>query len=301
MHLDYEVGSMDSTIRSDVFMHTGQNVLSSVQISSGDALRTHYRIVLENQKEYIYKTVHVTNSVSTYKQIIDLRIKGFQHIDYLWQVNANTYEILARWHEGKCICDYQGMYKDEMIVKSARLLKKIHIDYQTTDKVFFSEETAIHFIQDNRQYFPYGSYEILADYILENLKYINGRVKTVVHGDMHFGNILICNDEVVFIDLDDICYGDCYMDLVYAANLVNNADDYHSYYVFLNTYFDYDIPIEFWKIVNIYSICKAINIMRCEERYTSQHSHQLVLDGFLKQHMTMQSDIPAWFEIEEKR
>ena len=112
----------------------------------------------------------------------------------------------------------------------------------------------------------------------ERLPLVNSRYKTVVHGDMHIGNILITEDEdVVFIDLDDVRFGDPFIDLVYASNIIFSKTEYHTYYLFLKYYFGGILPQDFWPVVNF------------------DGNPVFYMDSLICQHDGFQQEDPLWY------
>ena len=139
--------------------------------------------------------------------------------------------------------------------------------------------------------------ELLLSYMISKLPLINSRFPTIVHGDMHIGNILITKaDDIVFIDLDDVRFGDAFIDLVYAANIILSKEEYSTYYLFLKYYFDDKLPQEFWPVVNFYSICKAIMIMKEEVLNSVNGQPILSIDSFIQQHDGLKKEEPYWYK-----
>ena len=112
-----------------------------------------------------------------------------------------------------------------------------------------------------------------------------------MHGDVHTGNILITEDEdVVFIDLDHVRFGDPYMDLVYASNLIGSRTDRNTYYAFLKDYFETGIPGIFGQ-----SICKAIVIMKAEREPGANGKRMLSIERLIQQHDGFEREEPRWY------
>ena len=137
---------------------------------------------------------------------------------------------------------------------------------------------------------------LLLSYLIGKLPIVNSRNRTIVHGDVHTGNILITEDEdVVFIDLDHVRFGDPYMDLVYASNLIGSRTDRNTYYAFLKDYFETGIPRDFWPVVNFYSICKAIVIMKAEREPGANGKRMLSIERLIQQHGGFKEEEPRWY------
>lgn len=271
-----------------------------------DGKHTHRKILASNGKAYILKKVSIPSGrINEFMKIRKMGIPGFQKIDYIKSTgNQEEYWLLAEWILGSpfksdldCITGEQEKY---FIKKITEKLKKIHTDYKQEYKVSLSETDVVHMV--DQSFLPQETRKLLLSYMTGKLPLINSRYKTVVHGDMHIGNILITEDEdVAFIDLDDVRFGDPFIDLVYASNIVISKKEYHTYYLFLKYYFGGTLPQDFWSIVNFYSICKAIMIMKAETKGGIDGNPVFSMDSFIRQHDGLQQEEPLWYrEIRNK-
>lgn len=296
---------MDKIIRESIFEHTGKRCVSSVVISSGVDLRQHYKIILEDGTKYLCKLLKMSREkLSVYKNIVDMNINCFQRTCHLWLIENDTYIVLVEWIDGKLIkeCGTEDSYLlGKLVGEAAKTIRKVHNKKMTQQEITISLNDVEKMFEKNKDLLESDYYEVIKKYVVENYHYLNGRKQTVIHGDLHLHNILNTANGISFIDIDDCRFGDPYMDLIYASNLIKSKSECTLYYTFLMGYFENEIPQEFWIIVNIYSIYKALHIMRCEKEYTSNHKPIYSLDGFLKQHETMTSHVPIWFKEEKKR
>lgn len=261
---------------------------------------THRKILALNGKEYILKKVSIPDGrINEFMKIRKMEIPGFQKIDYIKSTgNQEEYWLLAEWIPGStfksdldCITGKQETY---FIKKITDKLKKIHTDYKQDSKVLLSETDVVRMV--DQSFLPQRNRELLLSYMIGKLPLINSRYKTVVHADMHTGNILITEDgDIAFIDLDDVRFGDPFIDLVYASNIIFSQKEYHTYYLFLKYYFGGILPQDFWPVVNFYSIFKAIMIMKMEIKDSADGNPVFSMDSFIHQHNRFQQEEPIWY------
>lgn len=259
------------------------------------------KIVMSDGKKYLLKRVYIPSiRIDEFMEIKNAVISQFQKIVYIGKTsNRNEYWILLEWAEEHCtLSDISGMSdvrKREVIKKAAESLKKLHEDERQKKKVFLTKNDVASII--DQKFLSQRNKELLFSYMITKLPLINSRYKTVVHGDMHTGNVLITkNEEILFIDLDDVQYGDPFIDLVYASNLIFSEKEYPIYYLFLKYYFENNIPQDFWPIVNFYSICKAVKIMKAEIDNSVDGKPVFSMDSFICEHAGLRREEPYWYQ-----
>lgn len=296
---------MNEEIQESVFEHTGKLCVDSFKIKGGNGLRMHYRIILEDGTEYLCKTIKMSKDrMYTYKKIVNMNISCFQKTVYMWLFQNDIYVVLVEWKKGKLISEYElKKYNslNSIIKQAASEIRHVHKDFMTSEKIIINQCDIENFFKKYIDFLDEDLYRILKSYVLENYQFLNGRNRTVVHGDLHFRNILNTSNGILIIDLDDCSFGDQYKDLIYASNIIKSSNESVLCYEFLMNYFENQIPQEFWIIVNIYSIYKAMHIMRCEKENTCNHKPIYSLESFVEQHKMMTSHVPLWFEKIEKR
>lgn len=222
------------------------------------------------------------------------KIPQFQKVIGEYQLNSDICYVILEWKDGIIIADSSQELFDCNLQIAATAIRKIHNDTQCKEKVRI-DNSFINEIE-NKPYLTRDEKRIINQYVLSNLHYLNGRFKSIIHGDLHLKNILMTNSDVVFIDLADVCWGDPFEDLVYAANLHGMKNEAHSYFMFLEYYFDNKIPEEFWPIVNVYSIKKAMLIIEDEINRSQNHRSILSMSSILREHDYMSQNEPHWFK-----
>lgn len=258
------------------------------------------RIISSEGKKYILKQIYLPPSrVEEYKQICQKEILGFQKVIMICSaINNNEYWVLNEWVSGNTFCSAMPSLKNDeqkkRIKQIAESLREIHTENQTESAVLFEADTLKNFLQC--RFINENTQELLSSYMLDKLPAIQKRHCTIVHGDFHIGNIILTeNDGITFIDMDDIRYGDPYIDLVYASNLICSADEYYTYYLLINYYFANNIPTDFWPVVNFYSVIKAISIMESEAEMNVDGKPLLSIEGLVKQHCGFTEEQPLWY------
>ena len=258
------------------------------------------RIISSKGKKYILKRIYLPPCrVEDYKLICQKKISGFQKVIMVCNaVNNDEYWVLNEWVSGNTFCSIMPSLKNDEQKRKVRQiadsLRRIHMENQMDSTVVLQANTLMGLLQCS--YINRSTQELLLSYMLDKLPMIQKRHCTIVHGDLHIRNIILTEDDcIAFIDMDDVRYGDPYIDLVYASNLICSADEYYTYYLLLNYYFANNIPMDFWSIVNFYSIIKAISIMKSEVAMSMDEKPILSIEGLIKQHCGFAEEQPLWY------
>lgn len=286
---------MDDFIKDIIYEATKKKCISWSKVNSGDGLHTHFKVLLEDGLFFLCKIMELSKErLGIYKSIIDRNIACFQNPAYIWPLAAEKYVVLLPWIVGNKVVRND-------ISAAAEAIRDVHSVTVGTSTMCISKKEVEKNFENNRDLIDAEYFDILLNYVIEHLDYLNGRNISVIHGDLHLRNMLGTSKGIRFIDIDDCKYGDPYMDLVYASNLIKDEKDNPLYYDFLMSYFNHSIPKEFWIIANIYSIHKALSIMRFEKEHTSNHQSIYKFENFMTQHKMMSCDVPLWFEdLKEK-
>lgn len=138
-------------------------------------------------------------------------------------------------------------------------------------------------------------YKFIYKYVYENIKTIRNKNLSVIHGDLHPGNIIVNNNsKIYFIDLD-VCKKDfSWIDLI--TNSCNM--DYPKFYESLIAkYFNEEIPNDFWKAYNLYGTLYCLDYIL----YCNRTLNKTISDGidtyqkFLDFTNKMNNNNPKWF------
>ena len=292
--------TLDDVLKNMVGKVTAQEIVRTTIVEGGNKThKKHIKVSLSDGNMLLIKRCN-PKQMQMLKSIMgEYMIPQFQKVLGGCQLDSDVCYMLLEWKDGTLISDSSQELFDGNLQIASAAIKKIHNDTQRQEKVRIDNS----FIDEieNKSYLTKDEKKIIIQYVLSNLHYLNGRNKSVIHGDLHLHNILMVNSDVVFIDLDDVCWGDPFEDLVYAANLHGTKNEVYPYFMLLEYYFDNKIPEEFWPIVNVYSIKKAMCIIEDEIKRNQNHSSHLSVSSILREHDYMSQDEPNWFKTFAKR
>jgi len=89
------------------------------------------------------------------------------------------------------------------------------------------------------------------------------REPVLLHNDLHEGNVILTDEgRVHLIDYDNVCYGDPWRDLVYAALFHEDSRD-RFWHAVLTEYFAGKIPDDFWRECKYYVYLHAMRMIVC--------------------------------------
>lgn len=286
---------LEDDLKKIVAEVTGREIVRTSIVEGGNKThKQHIKVYLSDGSMLLVKKCD-PKQTQMLKTIMDkYPIHQFQRILGEYQLGSGVCYTLLEWKEGIIISDSREELFEGNLQIAAAAIKKIHSDTQCQDKVKIDNN----FIDEieRKTYLTNDEKKIIIQYVLSNLHYLNGRFKSIIHGDLHLQNILMTNSNVVFIDLDDVCWGDPFEDLVYAANLHGMKNEAYSYFMLLDYYFEHKIPEEFWPIANVYSIKKAMLIIEDEINRSPNHKSTLSMSSILREHDYMSQDEPHWYK-----
>lgn len=265
-----------------------------------------WKIISSDGRAYILKKIFLLSCrIRDFKSICRKSISGFQKVIRICNAsNKDEYWVLNEWVSGSSFSPVQFSLQNEeqksRVKQIADRLRRIHLENETNSKVILQEDALRSNLNCN--FIERTTREILLSYMSDKLPLLQARRCTIVHGDLHIRNIVLTKDnDITFIDMEDVRYGDPYIDFVYASNLICSDDEYYTYYLLLNYYFENDPPEEFWPVVNFYSIIKAINIMRSEAARSIDRRPILSIEGLIRQHRGFTEEQPFWYtQLREK-
>lgn len=288
-----------SVLLKRIELETGQHICNVTTIHGGNQVRKeHLMVSLTNERKILIKKIRMSrNDLQRFESITSLNIVGFQQVLSIIPDGNDDYYIVTEWIDGILLGDIDnGLTNSEKLKWLYRAAEKLRMIHATTKTQQISNITLNQINSINtKPYLLPDEKRIIIEYVSKHLQLLNKRHHSIIHGDFHLNNVLVAEDRTVFLDLDDIGYGDPYMDLVYAANLQYQRQEQSSYYLFLHYYFNNNIPDEFWPIVNVYSLAKAMRIIEEEIRNSETHKPILSMSSVLKEHKNMTQQIPSWF------
>lgn len=282
-----------------------QKVNFEKYVSGGNNLTRHALIKACSGAYYLVKIIKKSEKeFDEYLRLQNLKLGVFQPLSGYHRISDDQYLVVMEWCSGKLLNSVEITKENKADIKyieaAAATLRKLHSS--TVDDFSLDiDSSLVEKLFNNCSFLAPENITVLKQYILKNISIINRHKYTVVHGDMHLGNILIDDCKVVLIDTDDVAVGDPYMDLVYAANIHKSGKEKILYYILLKSYFEGNVPEDFWIIVNAYSILKILAIMRFEIESTQNHQAIIDIGAFIEQHNNMENDIPNWYQEMERK
>lgn len=138
-------------------------------------------------------------------------------------------------------------------------------------------------------------FELIEEFVYNYSNVLKNCPTSIIHGDYHPGNIVVSNDKQYFIDLD-VCQNDfAWNDL--SANSCNM--DYPLFYTSLiYSYFNGNIPENFWMVYNLYGCLYCLDyILYCTRMYGKEINDGLnKLKKFLDFTNHLTNLQPSWFD-----
>lgn len=265
----------------------------------GDWLQNIWKIDASDGKKYVYKYLHLNDK--RYKEYIKIQAMNIDFLPkllFIHQIKENKYAIVVEWVEGVTL---QHAYKKNMLKyffatgKIVELIKKLHAVKIDAELISVSESDIDNIL--NRDFLDQELKQTLRKYMVERLDIVNGRRMCIIHGDIHSRNIIMTQEGLRLIDLDDIRFGDAYMDLIFMANNIVPATTFDKIYkfFFLQKFFDGNVPEDFWEVVNFYSIIKNIFRMNDEIKNRADHRAFNTFPIMFKEHKNMTVCKPDWY------
>lgn len=275
------------------------SAIVEVRLLDGGSCSNPASVELDDGRRYVVKKLSMSSERhNEYVQIMGQHLAELQYVDAIVPVGGDDYLVASRWVDGftlgvREVLAHPRAYLQD-IESSACALRRVHEQTKADKWVRCTEDDVVSIL--NEPFIDDKTRRLLQDYLTDALEVLNGRSCTVVHGDVHLGNIVRSSAGTVFIDCDDVRYADPWFDLAYAANIHRDNSEDEAYYYFLKSYFPEGFPEDFWRIVNSYSLVKFIHIIRFEMAHTAEHKRPSSLGWLIESHENMASDKPRWFK-----
>ncbi len=95
-------------------------------------------------------------------------------------------------------------------------------------------------------------------YLNDNLSLISEDRAGIVHNDIRPENFILTDDSIYIYDFDSGMIMDCYADFAYLT--IMSEKDFRPFsYGVIMSYFDTEIPVEFWKVNLVFGILKLLD------------------------------------------
>lgn len=205
----------------------------------------------------------------------------------VYDFDGDRVVLVVRWLEG---ATSEHPYDAKA---AARMVRRLHRDYPLRGSHLDIKREIIRAAYDGLVDSKVAAQ--LFGYVSRHARLLAARPTSLVHGDLHRGNVLMTSEGAKLIDIDDIMVGDPYIDLIYASNIFRHADEHLWGYLFIEEYFSHAIPDDFWPTVNCYAIWKLLLIMHSQAKARQPGSPVADIRSMIDEHRGLEDDEPHWF------
>ncbi len=269
-------------------------------------------LLLKDSKKYIlrlYNQNFISSRLVAFNNIKKLYVNGI-HVPKPIEIgscNDSQYAyMILEWVNGKSIEDLIKSNNEQTAIqfgiKSGQELRKLHsVESYNNPNIFLEYKEKIS--KKKAKFLSLGlRYDdilFIFDYLEKSRSLLHNNQSSIIHGDIHAGNIILSDDnKQFFIDLDVCKKSASWYDLASNACLLNN----NMYYVGLfDGYFNEKIPDTFWEVYTFYGCLHCLDYIlysiRCE-KLDLDHGLK-ILNNFLNSTRGLDNFIPEWY-IETK-
>lgn len=280
------------------------------KINQGFSSDLKYYIKTENGEELFLRLSDISSYYRKKQEheiisiITELGIPSLQEIDFGKCNNGKNVYMIQTWINGRTLENALPTLSEDkqynLGVEAGKLLKKIHSVKSEVIIDWYSvrlEEYSSNYEKYKQYCISYKYEQQINEYINKNIGLLKGLPVSLVHGDYHVGNMILCPDETItIIDFDRFSWKapieDFYKLAVFSRNISipfckGQVDGYT----------ENNPSLEFWKI---YCLCIAMTSflsllwgkMRSEEMYL----HRKKLCNILvEDHNCFENNIPKWY------
>ena len=262
-------------------------------------------LITRDDEKYLLRIYDGRFMDSRYKAFKNMKIlyENDISIPYIYEYgklkdNLHGYAIVE-WIDGKPLDKLITSFDKVLLYgKEAALeLLKMH-SIEPTTEVDIYEKFLSSLAKKLRKVKELGvilDYDLINSYVLKYSDILKNKKTSIIHGDIHPGNMIINDNKLFFIDLD-VCNNDfSWIDLT--TNACNM--DYPKFYtVLIDEYFNGNVPEEFWLIYNLYGVLYCLdNILYCNRMNNkSLKDGQDTFNQFLENSNYFTELKPKWFD-----
>lgn len=215
----------------------------------------------------------------------------------------NVY-ILLTWIEGydleEALKNISSDEQYELGIKAGKILKKIHsMDVEEKDVLTITKKEKLltkldKYINSNLKI---ENDTELIEFVKNNIDIIDSIKFTYCHGDFHPGNLIYMpNKEIGVIDFN-------------RWEITNPYEEFYKLTAFgvessipysvgqINSYFDNNVPMEFWKILKVYTIWSALYSLVWASKFGEEDLGKMKKrsNRMLDEYKRLELDIPKWY------
>lgn len=285
------------------------NFIKKELINYGWSNETKYYVETNNQEKYLLRIYRPEYSQKCHhdflmhKQLESLNIPIPKAIK---QGVCNECEyILQSWINGQradnLIDSLNAFQQYQYGIEAGQILKKIHsIEFKNSQENwndFFNNKI-------NRKIQNYNNCPLKLKHerefldVIESSRYLlKNRPYTFLHGDYHLGNMMINeNNQLYIIDFDRCDYGDPYNEF---DRMHFNTIKSHVFATgMINGYFNYNIPDDFWLLIKLYNSINQISALPWAIPFGQQQIEIMtkLAEQFFHSYSNFKNDLfPNWY------
>ena len=253
---------------SDMVLGINKSRISKLQEIPGNSLSNNYLCVCENTEELFIKIYYSENSTFPMQQFLYSNDIPVPRPIHELCIGQNTFCAVYEYITAQSVaifleqCSNKELASD--IATSLRKMHNLKINAPTkVEDTHLEIKKLIEYINDNSINFVNKSKII--NYLLSNAVSVPVERLGIIHMDFHLKNILISRADrrILFTDFENLTYGDTWRDFVYAA-LFHEPCENSFWHSFIESYFDNDIPKQFWESVKYYCYVQLLRMIVCE-------------------------------------
>jgi len=289
------------------------NTFSKVkEITKGMSGDRKYCIETRDGKKFLLRITEVLNyetKKKDYEFLLSLNKAGLpvpKAFDFGMCEDGNSVYMLLEWMEGeeaeKVVPNMEPDKQYTIGVMSGRILREIHENAKTVeseqdwyDRYF---EVIIPRIEAYKnEGIPFEGAEAILAFIEENKNLLHDRRQCSIHGDYHLGNLIIDeNEELFVIDWQTVDFngvGDPWVDFI------NIGIEHPAFAVGqIDGYFNHQVPEEFWRMMALYLSVSAITSIVWAKYFAPERLEGILTlnKNVVKWYDGMRQVIPLWYK-----
>jgi hypothetical protein len=226
------------------YLHTFFGFKSRIESIRQEPYKFIFKVCIDNKRKYFVKTIFNNDNFNS-RLLLDKNIQSYKNtpfkIDYfcrkIFGVNINIYisdfydfELLPTdtIKIQNIISSYYSDYKLEFFIKDS----KYSFMYLFEKSIY-----ALNFLFDSKQISQETLY--LVNKLYGSSDWSSDEIKYVCHGDLHDGNIMTFNNEVILIDWEDSMIGPKNYDFIYWLTSFKNHHLINKSFLKTNNIFNY--------------------------------------------------------------
>lgn len=289
----------------EVQLRIKEKGIKFVSVNGGSSNRT-YLIKREKKNSYILKIQRyckLLEEQEVLRHFIDFEDDHHQllYMAYRSNIIPEAYISISNWIEGEILNLSESAITYTQLQhyakEAAQTVKRIHkIQCPFHNKRFDDTvdlKMAIEFINKNQIVFPHRS-EILDMVLRLSEKKIQSPYG-FIHMDLHLENMVFSEEGCNLIDMETLCCGSVWRDLIYAMEL-NFPQERVFWKLFLEEYFHDGIPEGFWEEMLRYVLVAFLMLMKSNWNNQTMERQYNLAEKIFKDYDGFKRIVPRWLE-----